>query len=63
MKKRALWDAFVENRIQDENIKTSKFFNFCDKLIEPEDKKIPKPFDDLVDAYFLCNYLFKVSNE
>ena len=63
MKKRALWDSFVENRIQDENIKTSKFFNFCDNLIEPEDKKIPKPFDDLVDAYFLCNYLFMLPNE
>ena len=62
MKKRELWDAFVENRIQDENIKTSKLFNFCGDLVESDDKKIPKPFDDLVDAYFLCNYLFKLSN-
>jgi len=62
MKKRELWDSFVENRIQDENIKTSNLFDFCRDLVGSDDKKIPKPFDDLVDAYFLCNYLFKLSN-
>jgi len=62
MKKRELWDAFVENRIQDKNIQTSKLFKFCENLVDKESNKIPKPFDDLVDAYFLCNYLFKLSN-
>ena len=62
MKKRELWDAFVENRIEDKNIQTSKLFKFCENLVEKESNKIPKPFDDLVDAYFLCNYLFKLSN-
>ena len=62
MKKRELWDAFVENRIKDKNIQTSKLFKFCENLIEKDSNKIPKPFDDLVDAYFLCNYLCVNSN-
>jgi len=54
MNKRELWNSFVENRIAVESLKTSQFFKFCDGLVDPEDKKVPKPFDDLVDAFFLC---------
>lgn len=55
MNKRELWNSFVENHIGIESLKTSQFFKFCDGLVEPESKKVPKPFDDLVDAFFLCH--------
>jgi hypothetical protein len=55
--KREVWNSFVENRNENESIDTSEFFKFCDGLVDPEDKKVPKPFDDLVDAFFLCDLI------
>jgi hypothetical protein len=55
--KREVWNSFVENRNENESIETSEFFNFCDGLVDAEDKKVPKPFDDLVDAFFLCDLI------
>ena len=55
--KREVWNSFVENRNENESIDTSEFFKFCDGLVDPEDKKVPKPFDDLVDAFFSCDLI------
>jgi len=55
--KREVWNSFVENRNENESIETSEFFKFCDGLVDAEDKKVPKPFDDLVDAFFLCDLI------
>ena len=57
MSKLQLWEKFLVNVLEDSDLATSPFFNFCQKEIG-ETKKIPKPFDDLVDAYFL-NHLVK----
>ena len=56
MNKVALWKAFLENVTQDQTLGQTKFFSFCVNEIG-ETSKIPKPFDDLVDAYFLNSYL------
>ena len=55
--KREVWNSFVENRNENESIETSEFFKFCDGLVDADDKKVPKPFDDLVDAFFLCDLI------
>lgn len=55
MGKRELWDVFVENRLQDQNLSDLEFFQYLQTL--EIGKSVPKPLDDLVDAYFLANYL------
>lgn len=56
MNKAALWKAFIDNFLQDEQLSKSPLFAYCQKEIG-EVKKVPKPFDDLVDAWFLNHYL------
>lgn len=56
MNKAALWKAFIDNVLQDEQLAKSPLFAYCQKEIG-EVKKVPKPFDDLVDAWFLNHYL------
>jgi len=57
MNKSQLWKVFIENGTgTDEIIKDSEFLLFCVNEIG-ETTKIPKPFDDLVDAYFLNSYI------
>lgn len=57
MAKLELWKKFLINVLEDSILSQSQFFNFCQNEIG-EVKKIPKPFDDLVDAYFL-NHLVR----
>lgn len=52
MNKSQLFEAFIENRIEDINLEKSPLFNWI--LGEDFGSKIPKPLDDLVDAFFLA---------
>lgn len=56
MNKSALWDVFLNNVLEDPILAKHPIHNFCVNEIGPS-KKIPKPFDDLVDAYFLTDYI------
>lgn len=57
LKKDQLWLKFLENTLNDSSLENSSLLGFCQKEIG-EVKKVPKPMDDLVDAYFL-NHLAK----
>lgn len=61
--KRKVWDSFEQNMNGNESIETSDFFKFCKGLVEPESNKVPTPFDDLVDAFFLCDLISKEITE
>jgi hypothetical protein len=61
MNKIQLWEKFIDNTIEDKYILESETHSFCADQIGREVKKIPKPFDDLVDAYFLNHYLRSIS--
>ena len=52
MNKSQLFEVFFNNGIRDENLEKSPFYEW----IKSQDfgKKIPKPIDDLVDAFFLA---------
>lgn len=52
MKKDQLWVKFLENTLNDPDLQNSELYDYCVKNIG-EVKRVPKPFDDLVDAYFL----------
>ena len=52
MKKDELWAKFLDNVLNDSVLETSSLLGFCKSNIG-ETKKVPKPLDDLVDAYFL----------
>ena len=52
----------INNIMKNKELNEDKEIIYKYVLVEKESNKIPKPFDDLVDAYFLCNYLFKLSN-
>ena len=52
MNKLELFFAFQENRINDQSLLKSEFFGLVSAL--DCGKKIPKPLDDLVDAFFLA---------
>lgn len=56
MNKAQLWKVFLDNSIEDQILANSEFHSFCINEVG-ETSKIPKPFDDLVDAYFLNSYL------
>lgn len=58
MNKFQLWEAFKANVNKDEALERSEFWNFCKD--QSWEKKIPKPVDDLVDAYFLAAFLSQV---
>ena len=58
LKKRDLFDVFVENRLQDEILEKTDFWKYCSNL--EIGKKVPKPIDDLIDAYFTVNCLRKI---
>jgi hypothetical protein len=46
----------MNNVLEDQVLAEHPLLDFCVKEIGPS-KKIPKPFDDLVDAYFLTNFV------
>lgn len=52
LKKDELWTKFLENVLDDKAIETSSLLKYCKDNIG-EVKRVPKPMDDLVDAYFL----------
>ena len=52
MKKDELWVKFLDNILNDTELETSSLLKFCKDNIGVV-KTIPKPMDDLVDAYFL----------
>jgi hypothetical protein len=52
MKKDELWVKFLDNVLNDSVLETSSLLKYCKTHIG-ETKKVPKPLDDLVDAYFL----------
>jgi len=51
MKKMDMWVVYIN----DESNRESGLWNFCQQF--KEDKKVMKPLDDLVDAYFLMSYV------
>jgi len=51
MKKMEMWEKYIN----DESNRESGLWNFCQQF--KEDKKIMKPLDDLVDAYFIMSYV------
>ena len=55
LKKRELWDVFVENQLNDSLLNENSVWDFARNL--KIGVKVPKPFDDLIDAYFLASYL------
>jgi hypothetical protein len=57
MNKSQLFEVFFNNGIGDENLEKSPFYEW----IKGQDfgKKIPKPIDDLVDAFFLAAMISK----
>ena len=55
MNKRDLWDVFVENRTGEDFLEENNFWKFSKKL--EVGKSVPKPFDDLVDAFYLNSLL------
>jgi hypothetical protein len=52
MKKDELWTKFLENVLNDKSLENSSLLAFCKSEVG-DVKKVPKPLDDLVDAYFL----------
>lgn len=52
LKKDQLWLKFLENCLEDPELHSSALLKYCKEEIG-EVKKVPKPMDDLVDAYFL----------
>lgn len=58
MNKLALWQAFLDNVCESDELASSHLHKYCVNEIGGEVKKVPKPFDDLVDAWFLNHYLY-----
>lgn len=58
LKKDELWLKFLDNVLNDKELEKSSLLKYCKKEIG-EVKKVPKPMDDLVDAYFL-NHLARI---
>ena len=56
MSKLQMWEAFLCL----DDLKGSKFFEFCQQFKGV--KKVMKPLDDLVDAYFLLEYVNSIQN-
>ena len=52
LKKDELWVKFLDNVLNDSVLENQSLLGFCKSNIG-ETKKVPKPLDDLVDAYFL----------
>ncbi len=55
LKKRELWDVFIKNDLNDSLLEKNSVWDFAKNL--EIGAKVPKPFDDLIDAYFLASYL------
>jgi hypothetical protein len=60
MNKTQLFEAFLANVNSDSSLETSKFWSFVKGL--EVGKKVPKPIDDIVDAYFLAAMISQPPN-
>jgi hypothetical protein len=54
MSKLQLFDAFKANTAEDKSLLKSTFYNYVREI--ETGKKVPKPFDDLIDACYLVAY-------
>jgi hypothetical protein len=52
MNKLQLFDAFKANATEDKSLPSSPFYNYVTQI--ETGKKVPKPLDDLVDAFYLA---------
>jgi len=59
MNKREIWPYFLDFK---ENINIP-LINFCNQNIGNDIKSIPKPLDDLVDAFFMLKYVLSIYNK
>ena len=59
MKKRELFDVFIQNRLADSNLEKSVFWHYCTNLLIGS--KVPSPIDDMIDAYFVVKTLQNLS--
>jgi hypothetical protein len=58
MSKQDLCLAFLNNVNGDLSLLKGELFHYCSESeIDPKGKKIPKPLDDLIDAYFLVSLI------
>lgn len=55
MKKRELFDVFINNEHKDKELENSFFWDYCRQLTVGE--KVPSPVDDMIDAYFVVQAL------
>ena len=55
MNKLQLFEAFQKNSVEDQVLAQSPLYNVVKNL--EVGKKIPKPLDDLIDAYFLVAFV------
>jgi hypothetical protein len=55
MKKRELFDIFINNTLKDPDLESSSFWKYCTGLTVG--KKVPSPIDDMIDAYLITRVL------
>lgn len=62
--KLAMFDYFVDDVCSDNELIKHNFYKYVNSLeIKPNkkgDKEVPKPLDDIIDAYFICNILREI---
>jgi hypothetical protein len=59
MNKREIWPYFL-NYKEDINI---ALIDYCNKYIGNDIKSVPKPLDDLIDAFFMLKYVLSIYNK
>jgi hypothetical protein len=59
MNKREIWPYFL-NYKEDINI---ALIDYCNKYIGNDIKNVPKPLDDLIDAFFMLKYVLSIYNK
>lgn len=57
LNKQGMFSAFVENRSEDPLLAGSEFWKWCAERRDLAQGEIPKPIDDLVDAYWISRLL------
>lgn len=57
LNKQGMFSAFVENRSEDPLLAGSEFWKWCAERRNLAEGEIPKPIDDLVDAYWISRLL------
>ena len=58
MNKREIWPYFLDYK-EDINI---PLIDYCNKNIGKDIKNVPKPLDDLIDAFFMLKYVLSIYN-